>query len=107
MTEISQGLIWWVTVIDLPAMAGLFWMVWRVRSEAEDALHDVHITLDRRCDQLRDALHGFKLEAAKNYASRQDTHALEKRLVEHLLRIEAKLDCTALKTESLSAAKDK
>lgn len=106
MTEIPHGLVWWITVIDLPAMAGLFWMVLRVRSEAEDALQNAHVTLDRRCDQLRDALHGFKLEAAKNYASRQDMHALEKRLVEHLLRIEAKLEYTALKTEGLSATKD-
>ncbi len=106
MTEISTDLLWWITVVDLPALSGLFWLIWRVRTEAEDAVDDMHVTLDLRCDQLREALHGFKLEVAKNYASQRDLRALETRLVEHLLRIEAKLDSTALKTESLSAGRD-
>lgn len=59
-------------------------------------------TLDVRCDQLREGLHAFKLEVAKTYASQQDLRVIEDRLVEHLLRMEAKLDATALKTESLS-----
>lgn len=82
MTEISQDLVWWITIVDLPAMGGLFWMIWR----------------------LREALHAFKLEVAKSYASQNDVRAIEKRLIEHLLRIESKLDATALKTESLQAS---
>ena len=107
MTEISQDLIWWITVVDLPAMVGLLLMIWRVRGETDKAIDEVHITLDRRCEQLREALHGFKLEVAKNYASQNDLRLLEARLVEHLLRIEAKLDKTALKAASLNPPKDK
>lgn len=59
--------------------------------------------LEHRSDQLRDALSGFKLEVAKTYASQTDLRALESRLVEHLLRIESKLDATALKAEALKA----
>ena len=53
----------------------------------------------------RDALAAFKLEVAKSYASISDMRELEDRLVAHLLRIEAKLDTTAMKTEALRAEK--
>ncbi len=107
MTEISKDLLWWITVVDLPAMAGLLWMIWRVRGETDKAIDELQLTLDRRSDQLREALHGFKLEVAKTYASQNDLRLLESRLVEHLLRIESKLDATALKTASLKASSNK
>jgi len=46
---------------------------------------------------------GFKLEVAKTYASIMEMKDVEGRIVTHLLRIESKLDKTALKTEALSA----
>lgn len=104
MTIFSQDLIWWITAIDLPALAGLYWMNWNVRNESEQNVDKLHATLDHRCGQLRDALAAFKLEVAKNYASQRDLRALEERIVDHLLRIEAKLDATALKAEGLKAA---
>ena len=103
MSEISHDLLWWITVVDLPALSGLFMMIWRVRSDNQKKIENINHTLDLRCDQLREALHGFKLEVAKNYASHKDLRALETRLVEHLLRIEEKLDQTALKAEATRA----
>ena len=103
MTEISQDLLWWVSVVDLPALSGLLWLIWRTKAETQEEMKGLHYTLDLRCDQLREALHAFKLEVAKTYASQQDLRVIEGRLVEHLLRIEAKLDATALKAENLSA----
>lgn len=103
MTQLSQDLVWWITVIDLPAMAGLFWMIWRTRQDNEEAISHIQHLLDLRSDQLRDALFAFKLEVAKTYASQVDLRDLESRIVEHLLRIEAKLDTTALKAEALGA----
>lgn len=105
MTDISNDLLWWITVVDLPAMAGLLLMIWRTRSDTNKAVDRIQITLDRRCDQLRDALFAFKLEVAKNYASQKDLRSVESRIIAHLLRIEAKLDKTALKTEGLRVSK--
>ena len=99
MTKISEDLLWWITVVDLPALAGLLLMIWRTRIDADKSVNHLQITLDHRCDQLRDALYAFKLEVAKNYASQKDVGALEKRIIEHLLRIEEKLDSTALYTQ--------
>ena len=103
MTDISKELIWWISVVDLPAMAGLLALIWRTRQENGRDIDTLQTLLDRRCEQLRDALGAFKLEVAKNYASQSDMRALESRLVQHLLRIEAKLDKTALKAEALGA----
>ena len=96
MDNTTIDLIWWITVVDLPAMVGLLWMILKLRAE-NGAEHD----------DLREELHAFKLEVAKNYASQADMRSIEKRLVAHLLRIEAKLDATALKTEGLAAKKSK
>lgn len=106
MNLISQDLVWWITVFDLPAMAGLFWLIWRTRQDSENAIDHLQQVLDKRSDQLRDALNAFKLEVAKTYASHHDLRDLEARLVSHLLRIEAKLDTTALKAEALGAQKN-
>ena len=85
-------LIWWITVVDLPALAGLLWMILHLRKETESSI-----------DEINDDLQEFKLEVAKTYASQSDMRAIEKRLVAHLLRIESKLDATALKTEGLAS----
>lgn len=92
---LGHQLTWWVTMIDLPALTGLLWMIWRTRKETEEAIHNLY-----------EALTAFKLEAAKSYAYVTDLKDLEIRIVNHLLRIEAKLDRTALKTEALQAKKD-
>ncbi len=104
-TIFDSGLTWWITVIDIPVMSGLFWIILKNNREANTAIDSLHDTLDVRTSQLREALSSFKLEVAKNYASVTDMKDLENRIVSHLLRIELKLDRTALKTESLRASK--
>jgi hypothetical protein len=101
----DSGLIWWITAVDLPAMSGLFWMIHRIRTESEDAIDTLHETLEVRTAQLREALLAFKLEVAKSYATACDMKDLETRIVAHLLRIEAKLDKTALTAAELKATK--
>lgn len=103
MFEISHDLAWWITVIDMPMLGGLFWLIWRTRKENESEIDHLRDVVESRNAQLREALAAFKLEVAKSYASVSDMRDLEARLVSHLLRIEAKLDSTALKTEALKA----
>ncbi|MDB5491193.1 MAG: hypothetical protein JWO78_1042 [Micavibrio sp.] len=103
MPHLSIDLAWWITVIELPFMGGLFWMIWHVRREGEEAVGRLRDVIDSRNAQMREGLSAFKLEVAKNYAAAQDLKDVEDRLVGHLLRIESKLDVTALKTEALKA----
>ncbi len=94
--SLPPDLVWWITAIDLPALGGLFWLIWRTRREHDTAL-----------SAMRAALSDFKLEVAKSYAATADVRELEKRLVSHLLRIEAKLDKTAMKTAALRGPHEK
>lgn len=102
-TLFESGLVWWITAVDLPVLSGLFWLVLKTRHDSERSLDLMQETLDVRCTQLREGLSAFKLEVAKSYASVTDMKDLESRIVSHLLRIESKLDQTALKTEALKA----
>lgn len=102
-TLFESGLVWWITAVDLPVLSGLFWLILKTRHDSETELDTLCETLDVRCTQLREGLSAFKLEVAKSYASVTDMKDLESRIVSHLLRIESKLDQTALKTEALKA----
>lgn len=86
----DNAVIWWITAIELPVLSALFWLIFRHKKDG-----------DKEALALREALMAFKLEVAKSYASIADVKDLEVRIVAHLLRIEAKLDRTALKAESL------
>lgn len=91
MTDLFDSAVaWWITAVELPVLAGLFWLVHKNKKEG-----------DRDAASLRAGLMDFKLEVAKSYASISDVKDLEVRLVAHLLRIEAKLDRTALKAETM------
>lgn len=77
----SQDFMWWITAVELPALAGLFFLVWRTRRDLERAI-------GRTADDLAD----FKLDVARNYASQAALKETEQRLTDHLVRIEHKLD---------------
>lgn len=81
MSESLSHIMWWISVFELPAIAGLFGLI---------------------LGQMRD-LTEFRVDVARLYASATQVRELELRLTAHLLRIEAKLDSTALKAEHLSA----
>lgn len=94
---------WWITVVEIPVLAGLFWLNWRARRDAEvavaalrerteRALDGVRQSADAEMHALREGLGAYKLEVAKSYASIGLLKDVEARLTAHLLRIERKLD---------------
>jgi len=82
----------WITAFELPALAGLFWLAWRIKRDGEAALARLSARLDRELERLREALAQHKLDVATGYASLAALQSVEERLTAHLLRIEAKLD---------------
>ena len=92
MTETGFTLAGWITAFELPALAGLFWLAWRIKRDGEAALVRHSLRLDRELDRLREALAQHKLDVATGYASLAALQSVEERLTAHLLRIEAKLD---------------
>lgn len=105
MNIFDDSLVWWITAVELPALTALGWFILKTKSDTQAQIDRLEETLDVRTSQLREALMGFKLEVAKSYAGIADVKDLEARIVAHLLRIEAKLDRTALKAEALGADK--
>lgn len=87
--------VWWITAVELPALGGLFWLLWRIRQDADTRLDDVDRRLEVGLGQTREALSAYKLEVAKSYATTGYLKDVERRLTEHLVRIEAKLDAVS------------
>jgi len=90
----TPDLIWWITAVELPVLAGLFWLLWRTRNDADSALDEARRDFETGLSLVRDKLSAFKLEVAKSYASISYLKEVERRLTHHLLRIEDKLDRT-------------
>lgn len=94
-SDIGFDLIWWITVVEIPALSGLWWLVWRNRRDQEEAIAHHRHFVDTSMTQAREALSAYKLEVAKTYASIAYLKDVERRLTNHLLRIESKLDHAA------------
>tara|TARA_X000000368_G_scaffold253949_1_gene200710 strand:+ start:3419 stop:3757 length:339 start_codon:yes stop_codon:yes gene_type:complete len=88
----SDDLIWWITIVELPALTALAVLIWRNRLDAHRANSDTADRAKNMLDELRAELAGFKFDVARSYASVALLKDTEKRLTHHLLRIEAKLD---------------
>jgi len=88
--------LWWVTAVELPVLGGLLLMILRTRRDGEVALEALRQRLDAAQAQVREALSAYKLEVAKCYVGVDTLRALEQRLTDHLLRIEAKVELNRL-----------
>ncbi len=88
----ALNVIWWITAVEIPAMAGLFWLNWRTRRDTGDDVIDARHEFETGLTYLRESLAAYKLEVAKSYASIPYLKEVEHRLTEHLIRIENKLD---------------
>lgn len=96
MSNISADMIWWISAVEIPALTGLWWLIWRTRRDQDIALEKHRQRLDAAVAQAREALAAYKLEVSKSYASTVQLKDLEERLTDHLLRIESKLDHTLI-----------
>lgn len=85
-------ILWWISVIELPALASLFLFMWRNNKETEDELENIRIQIEKESSKSRDRLASFKLDVAKDYTSITYMKDVEKRITSHLIRIEEKLE---------------
>lgn len=90
----SIDLIWWISAVELPVLASLFWMIWRNRRDFDMEQNEVREHFEQNMSRTRENLSAYKLEVAKNYASIAYMKDVERRLTGHLVRIENKLDLT-------------
>jgi hypothetical protein len=92
MQKITFDILWWIGAFELPVLAGLFWMFWKNSLETSKKIEENRLKFERGHALLRESLASYKLEVAKNYPSLTYLKDVEKRLTQHLRRIEEKLD---------------
>src|SRR3546814_20811655 len=84
----TADIAWWITAVELPALGGLFWLIWRTRRDGETALDAQGRRADAAIAQLREGLAAYKLEVAKNYTSMTYRKDVERRPPATLMSIE-------------------
>jgi hypothetical protein len=82
----------WVTAIEIPALAGLFWMIHHLRHATDQRLAEGQQRDADAVQRVRDELAEFKLDVARNYVPVPLIRDVDRRLSAHLIRIEEKLD---------------
>ncbi len=93
-TASGFDLIWWITAVELPVLAGLFLLGWRNYRINQEEIDSVRHSAEIGLAHLRQNLDAYKLDVAKSYASISYIRDVEERLTQHLVRIEEKLDIT-------------
>ena len=86
------NLEWWIRVIELPILAGLFKMMWDIKKELIARIERVEHRHTDVAMRLREELAAFKLEVARGYVPIQMMRELDRRVSLQLMRIEEKLD---------------
>jgi hypothetical protein len=83
--------VWWITAVELPVLGSLFWLVHHGRREGERALLKMYSEIRGHLSVVVENLSHSKLEVARLYATAEDLKDVEKRLTDHLLRLETRL----------------
>ncbi len=84
--------LWWATAVEIPTVAGLFWLFLKYKKDAEKECNCTKTRFDNSLSDIKENIASYKLEVAKSYASIAYLKDVENRLTNHLLRIEKKLD---------------
>ncbi|MDR2933720.1 MAG: hypothetical protein LBU68_00335 [Rickettsiales bacterium] len=85
------NILWWISVIEIPIIAAMFKMMKSSRDEVDDNIKNYQSTVSENLRDLSKQLFEYKLFVAQNYASIAYMKDIEKRLTDHLLRIEDKI----------------
>ncbi|MCT4552141.1 MAG: hypothetical protein N4A44_00575 [Alphaproteobacteria bacterium] len=96
MMRTGIDIYWWISVIEIPILGLLFYLI---RNNGEATIkgdEKLENKLDYQISELLKELSEFKLYSAKEYASISYIKDLEKRLTNHLIRIEEKVENTKL-----------
>lgn len=89
--EWSISWAWWITAVEVPVLGCLFWLIHHGRRETEHTLLKIYREIQANLNLVLERLAQSELEVAKQYATIGDLQAVERRLTDHLLRLENRL----------------
>ncbi|WP_254452539.1 hypothetical protein [Roseicella sp. DB1501] len=83
---------WWITAVEAPIVVALFTMLHGLRRDLQDRIERGDQRESDVVTRTRDDLAAFKLEVARAYVPLSLIRDVDRRLSQHLLRIEEKLE---------------
>lgn len=98
---------WWITAVELPVIAGLFWMIHGLRHDVQDRIERGDARDADALTRTREDLAEFRIEVARTYVPLSLIREVDQRLSGHLLRIEQKLEQVQRTALSLRAPEDR
>jgi hypothetical protein len=99
MEPIPSAFTWWVTAVEAPIIAALFWLVLGMRREMDARIDGKDLRQSDGLSRTREDLSEFKLEVARTYVPLSLIRDVDRRIGEQLLRIEEKLEDMRRDTE--------
>jgi anti-sigma-K factor RskA len=88
----NMDLAWWITAVEAPIVAALFYMINGLRKDVEQRIASGDQRGTDAVHRTREDLAEFKLEVARTYVPLSLIRDVDRRLTQQLLRIEEKLD---------------
>lgn len=103
LSDISQqsDVLWLLAGVDIPVILSLLVAIIRHYKETEKRFNDHEKMCDLLRLELENKLIDQTVKMSNEYARISVVREVERRVVSHLLRIESKLDVTALKAEAV------
>jgi len=92
MTPLEIDTAWWITAIEVPVVAALFRMLHQLRQDLHNRIERGDQRETDALARTREDLAEFKLEVARTYVPLSLIRDVDRRLSQHLLRIEEKLE---------------
>lgn len=83
---------WWITAVEAPIVAALFWMIHGLRKDLHDRIERGDQRDSDALTRTREDLAQFKIEVARTYVPLSLIRDLDRRINDHLLRIEEKIE---------------
>jgi hypothetical protein len=83
---------WWITAIEAPIVAALFYMIHGLRRDVNDRIERGDQRDSDALSRTREDLAQFKIEVARTYVPLSLIRDLDRRIADHLIRIEEKID---------------
>jgi hypothetical protein len=83
---------WWISAVEAPIVAALFYMLHGLRRDLQERIDRSDQRESEAVGRTRDDLAEFKLEVARSYVPLSLIRDVDRRLSQHLLRIEEKIE---------------
>lgn len=92
MEAVTPSLAWWISAVEAPLVAAMFYMIHGLRRDMDSKLDRKETLHSDGLARTREELAAFKVEVARTYVPLSLIRDVDRRMTEQLLRIEEKLE---------------